>query len=106
VASTVQIDKLLATVIQLKASDLHISVGQPPVVRHHGRMRRLEAKILDNDDTTALMKAIQANQLDAVVILHRRGASLDRTNRSGVSARQMAAQKNDLSLNEALNISR
>ena len=57
-ASTVQIDKLLATVIQLKASDLHISVGQPPVVRHHGRMRRLEAKVLDNDDTTALMKAI------------------------------------------------
>jgi twitching motility protein PilT len=56
--NSVQIDKLLATVIQLKASDLHISVGQPPVVRHHGRMRRLEAKSLDNDDTTALMKAI------------------------------------------------
>jgi twitching motility protein PilT len=56
--ATVQIDKLLATVIQLKASDLHISVGQPPVVRHHGRMRRLETKVLDNDDTTALMKAI------------------------------------------------
>jgi twitching motility protein PilT len=58
VASTVQIDKLLTTVIQLKASDLHIAVGQPPVVRHHGRMRRLEAKVLDNDDTTALMKSI------------------------------------------------
>src|SRR5204862_1549810 len=37
---------------------LHISVGQPPVIRHHGRMRRLEVKVLDNDDTTALMKAI------------------------------------------------
>ena len=49
---------MLATVIQLKASDLHISVGQPPVIRHHGRMRRLEVKVLDNDDTTALMKAI------------------------------------------------
>jgi twitching motility protein PilT len=56
--ATIQIDKLLATVIQLKASDLHITVGQPPVVRHHGRMRRLETKSLDNDDTTALMKAI------------------------------------------------
>src|SRR4051794_30711247 len=51
-------EKLLATVIQIKASDLHISVGQPPVVRHHGRMRKLDAKILDNDDTTALMKSI------------------------------------------------
>jgi twitching motility protein PilT len=52
------IDKLLATVIQMKASDLHISVGQPPVIRHHGRMRRLDTKVLDNDDTTALMKSI------------------------------------------------
>src|SRR5689334_10817235 len=52
------IDKLLATVIQLKASDLHISVGQPPVIRHHGRMRRLDTKTLDSDDTTGLMKSI------------------------------------------------
>jgi twitching motility protein PilT len=52
------IDKLLATIIQLKASDLHITVGQPPVIRHHGRLRRLDTKTLDNDDTTALMKSI------------------------------------------------
>ena len=52
------IDKLLATVIQLKASDLHITVGQPPVIRHHGRMRRLDTKSLDPDDTTSLMKSI------------------------------------------------
>src|SRR4051794_36903852 len=51
-------EKLLSTVIQLKASDLHITVGQPPVVRHHGRMRRLDTKVLDPDDTTALMKSI------------------------------------------------
>src|SRR6266566_4541820 len=56
--SSVLIDKLLATVIQLKASDLHITVGQPPVIRHHGRMRRLDTKTLDNDDCTALMKSI------------------------------------------------
>jgi twitching motility protein PilT len=54
----VLIDKLLATVIQLKASDLHISVGQPPVIRHHSRLRRLDTKVLDADDTTALMKSI------------------------------------------------
>ena len=51
-------EKLLSTVIQLKASDLHISVGQPPVVRHNGRLRKLEAKILDTDDTAGLMKSI------------------------------------------------
>ncbi|VTU00484.1 twitching motility protein : Twitching motility protein OS=Planctomyces brasiliensis (strain ATCC 49424 / DSM 5305 / JCM 21570 / NBRC 103401 / IFAM 1448) GN=Plabr_2546 PE=4 SV=1: T2SE [Gemmataceae bacterium] len=53
-------EKLLATVIQIKASDLHISVGQPPVVRHQGRMRKLDigGGILDPDDTTGLMKSI------------------------------------------------
>src|SRR3954466_7992217 len=51
-------EKLLSTVIQLKASDLHITVGQPPVVRHQGRMRKLDTKSLDQDDTTALMKSI------------------------------------------------
>jgi twitching motility protein PilT len=56
--TNVFIDKLLATVIQLKASDLHIAVGQPPVIRHHGRMRRLDTKVLEQDDTTALMKSI------------------------------------------------
>ena len=54
----VAMEKLLSTVIQLKASDLHISVGQPPVVRHNGRLRKLEAKILDTDDTAGLMKSI------------------------------------------------
>jgi twitching motility protein PilT len=57
-ANNVLIDKLLATVISLKASDLHIAVGQPPVIRHHGRMRRLDTKVLEQDDTTALMKSI------------------------------------------------
>ena len=51
-------EKLLTTVISQKASDLHISVGQPPVIRHHGRMRRLDTKNLDADDTTGLMKSI------------------------------------------------
>src|SRR5262249_15780056 len=37
---------------------LHISVGQPPVIRHLGRLRRLDTKVLDSDDTTALMKSI------------------------------------------------
>ncbi len=57
-ATTPLIDKLLKTVIDISASDLHISVGQPPVVRQYGRMRRLETKTLEPDDTTALMKAI------------------------------------------------
>ena len=59
-AGKVSMEKLLATVIQIKASDLHISVGQPPVVRHQGRLRKLDigGGSLDNDDTTGLMKSI------------------------------------------------
>lgn len=54
----VQIDKLLQTCVNEKVSDLHISVGQPPVVRMHGHMRRLETKSLEAEDTVALMKSI------------------------------------------------
>jgi twitching motility protein PilT len=55
---SVLIDKLLKTVIELKASDLHISVGQMPLLRKSGRMRKLETKVLEPDDTLSLMKAI------------------------------------------------
>lgn len=49
---------LLKTVIRSNASDLHINVGQPPIVRESGRMRRLEANVLNAEDTTAFMKSI------------------------------------------------
>jgi twitching motility protein PilT len=52
------IDKLLQTTIARKASDLHIAVGQPPVLRIDGRMKKLETKVLEPEDTTELMKAI------------------------------------------------
>ena len=56
--AVVQIDKLLETVVKEKVSDLHIVVGQPPVVRMGGHMVRLETKDLDPDDTVSLMKSI------------------------------------------------
>ena len=37
---------------------MHITVGQAAVIRHHGRMQKLVTKVLDADDTTALMKSI------------------------------------------------
>jgi twitching motility protein PilT len=56
--ASILIDKLLQTVVARKASDLHIAVGQPPVIRHDGRLLRLETKVLEPEDTTALMKSI------------------------------------------------
>jgi len=57
-AQQLLIDKLLNTVVARKASDLHIAVGQPPVLRLDGRMVRLETKVLEPEDTVSLMKSI------------------------------------------------
>ena len=56
--STIQIDRLLDTVIREDASDLHISVGRKPTLRLSGRLRALDTKVLEPDDTVALMKQI------------------------------------------------
>lgn len=56
--ASLQIDKLLETVVRERVSDLHISTGQPPVVRASGHMVRLETKTLTPEDTVALMKSI------------------------------------------------
>jgi twitching motility protein PilT len=55
---TLLIDKLLSAAVKQGASDLHITCGQPPVLRLHGRMQRLKTKVLEPADTTALMKSI------------------------------------------------
>ena len=56
--STILIDKLLETVVVRGASDLHLAVGQPPVLRLHGRLVKLETKSLEPADTVSLMKSI------------------------------------------------
>lgn len=55
---TILIDKLLSAQVKQGASDLHITVGQPPVLRLHGRMQKLKTKVLDPADTMGLMKSI------------------------------------------------
>ncbi len=56
--ATILIDKLLQTVVNRKASDLHLAVGQPPVIRVDGHLKRLETKVLEPEDTVALVKSI------------------------------------------------
>jgi twitching motility protein PilT len=55
---TILIDKLLHAVVRQGASDLHITVGQPPVIRHDGHMVKLKTKVLEPADTVSLMKSI------------------------------------------------
>ena len=58
ILATVLIDKLLQAAIKQGVSDIHIVVGQPPVFRLHGRMKKLETKTLEAEDAVALMKSI------------------------------------------------
>ena len=51
-------DRLLQACVTQGASDIHLVVGRPPVLRIDGRLRSLETKVLEPDDTTALMKSI------------------------------------------------
>ncbi|MDP6542111.1 MAG: ATPase, T2SS/T4P/T4SS family, partial [Phycisphaerales bacterium] len=56
--STIQIDRLLDTVVRTGASDLHLTVGRKPTLRLHGGLKNLDTKVLNGDDCTALMKQI------------------------------------------------
>jgi len=56
--ATLHIDRILETCIKRGASDIHLTVGRPPVLRLHGRLRSLETKVLEPEDTISLMKSI------------------------------------------------
>jgi twitching motility protein PilT len=56
--ASLHIDRLLEACIKMGGSDLHLTVGRPPVLRIDGRLRSLDTKVLDPDDTTALMKSV------------------------------------------------
>jgi twitching motility protein PilT len=56
--ATVNMDRLLQACVKEGGSDIHLTVGRPPVLRIHGSLRSLETKVLEPDDTIALMKSI------------------------------------------------
>lgn len=61
--ATIQIDRLLETCVRRKASDLHLAVGRPPTLRLNGHLRELQTKVLDAEDTIALMKSITPERI-------------------------------------------
>ena len=58
----------------------------------------------DAEGDTALMKSVLADQPATAALLRRHGASLDRRNHAGDSAREMAPAKGDAALNQALGL--
>jgi twitching motility protein PilT len=49
---------VLLEVLEREASDLHLTVGSPPVVRIHGALERLDYPKLDSNDTRELIYSI------------------------------------------------
>ncbi len=56
--ATVNMDRLLQACISQSSSDIHLVVNRAPVFRIDGQLRSLETKVLEPDDTVALMKSI------------------------------------------------
>jgi twitching motility protein PilT len=54
----VQMEDLLQVVVDEGASDLHIRVGVPPIIRLHGRLVHMDLPSLGSEETEHLMKAI------------------------------------------------
>jgi twitching motility protein PilT len=54
-------EDLLRLVVDEGASDLHIAVGSPPVLRLNGRLVKLELPALSGDDTETLARAITSD---------------------------------------------
>ena len=57
-----QINKLLQTVVSQNASDLILTVAAKPMLRLNGRLVPLQTKVLDPEDTVALMKSITSER--------------------------------------------
>lgn len=56
-------DELLITAMEMKASDIHMTVAVPPVFRVHGVLRRHQGENLTPADTEQMAKAILSEKL-------------------------------------------
>ena len=54
----VEMSELLQLVIDEGASDLHIEVGAPPIVRLNGALTPLDSPVLNKEDTENMVKSI------------------------------------------------
>ncbi len=55
--------KLLERAFQIKASDLHLTVGLPPVYRRNGKLENYGEAILDKNDTKGIVKELLTTEM-------------------------------------------
>jgi twitching motility protein PilT len=52
------LDALLRTMVERGSSDLHLRCGEPPIVRLHGEMTRLEGSLLEPTELEAMIRSV------------------------------------------------
>jgi twitching motility protein PilT len=57
-----RIDQFLKVLVQQGGSDLHLTVGSPPIMRVHGRLQRIKFRELSNADMEALIYEIMEEE--------------------------------------------
>jgi twitching motility protein PilT len=65
------IEKLLTEAINRNASDLHIAVGYPPIIRVDGDLVDLDEKILDPEDVEELIFAVLSDEKKELLEVNR-----------------------------------
>ncbi|QJA05331.1 type IV pilus twitching motility protein PilT [Thermosulfurimonas marina] len=53
-----KIDAFLKLMVETGASDLHLSTGNPPILRVHGDLQRVKYKVLENEELKAMLYEI------------------------------------------------
>ncbi|MCB0324121.1 MAG: PilT/PilU family type 4a pilus ATPase [Bdellovibrionales bacterium] len=56
------IDKILRAAVQGQASDIHLAVGVPPVIRKHGELRRLDTTVLTAEHLAEYVRGLAPEQ--------------------------------------------
>ena len=58
-----RLDHLLRAAFEWKASDVHLTVGVPPIMRINGELKRYGQEALRPEDTEEMAKAIVSSSL-------------------------------------------
>jgi len=61
------IDELLRYAAKYGASDLHITVGNPPIIRVNGRLKKIPGPVLTQDDARALVYSMLSEEQQEAV---------------------------------------
>ncbi len=58
-----EINELLKTIVEKNASDLHLSVGEPPIIRVDGDLVRLEGEKFSNDTLKTMLEPVMSGKV-------------------------------------------